>query len=175
MVSLVDDQIGKLFRSEFIQLVHDTLDRRDEVVRIRFVRTTIIPPCFSLRPQPLKLTLGLRYQVAAMHEPQGPPTEPPRVRDRRHRLAGPGRMFQQGYGLPLGPHSLECPQRVLLVLAQLQQLARLAGQKVVERQKPRQALQEEGQLLLDALRFMGNLAIRPAKHAPPLMYKTILT
>jgi hypothetical protein len=96
------------------------------------------------------------------------------MRDGCHCLAGAGGVFEQSNRFPFRPHSFERQQGILLVFAQLQQLAHLAEQEVVERQEPRQALQEEGQLFLDALRLMGNLAVGPAEDAPALMDEAVL-
>lgn len=123
VMRLVDDEIGELLRNELVEVLRDALNCGDDVVRLGFVSASEISPRLDLGPIPLELTLGLGDEVTAMHQPQGAPSEPSRVRDGRHGLACAGRVLHQRDRLPLGPQPREGGQGIVLVLTQSHPLA----------------------------------------------------
>jgi hypothetical protein len=50
----------------------------------------------------------------------------------------------------------------------------VAPEGIIIRKKALYPFQEKGKLILYAMRLLGNLAIRPAKHAPVQMHEAIL-
>jgi hypothetical protein len=150
------------------------LDRPDQVIGVGFVNAPEVAPRHCVRPEALEFALGLGHEIAPVDEPQGSGAQSPCVGDGRDCLPRAGGVVQQRNRLTLVPHLLKRRQCIVLMGPQLQHFPFLARQEIVERKESRQSIQEEPEFLLDALRFVGHLAVGPAEDAPSLVNQAIL-
>src|SRR5262249_17511514 len=125
-------------------------------------------------PELGELVTGLFGQFLGMNHEQRPPPEATGIRNRGHRLTRPLRVSQQRDGIPFLAQTPQGGKRLMLMVAQLENLSELFGQEVVEIDQSRNALEEQRQLLFDSFRLLADLAVGPAKDPPALMDKAVL-
>ena len=179
MVGLVHDDVAEVIRFEPLQVQRHALNAAADHKGVALLHALHIAAHRGPGPQLPEGLGGLIHQLHRVGQKERALAKPLGVHDGGHCFSGAGGVIEQGDGLEVAAHILQCCQGLFLVLLQfklgaVQGLAPLGGEIVLDFLETGVLAQEYPQFILDGLRLLLHLPHRPTVHIPAQVDHAVL-
>ena len=174
MVAFIHDQIIKICRGEFFQILGDTLHRCKNDRLGHILLTSGVLSQSRFRPDLSKGLFCLRCQLQGVDQKQRAPTHCLGIRCCCDSFTYAGCMVQQRNGFAVLTHLLEVVDGFLLVIPKFDGQSHLHRQVCFKCLEHGTAAQKGNQLILNLFRLLFKLAINPSVYFPVVVNQAIL-